>query len=39
MTAHDLALDYFQIYDVVNKEAAGEVSLRGAFDAGTPSAQ
>lgn len=32
MTAHDLALDYFQIYDVVNKEAAGEVLLRGAFD-------
>jgi hypothetical protein len=32
MTAHELALDYFQIYDVVNKEAAGEVLLRGAFD-------
>ena len=34
MTAHDLALDYFQIYDVVNKEAAGEVLLRGEFDVG-----
>jgi hypothetical protein len=34
MTAQELALDYFQIYDVVNKEAAGEVLLRGAFDVG-----
>jgi hypothetical protein len=32
MTAQDLALDYFQIYDVVNKAAAGAVLLRGPFD-------
>jgi hypothetical protein len=32
MTAQELALDYFEIYDVVNKPAAGSVLLRGAFD-------
>jgi hypothetical protein len=32
MTAQDLGLDYFQIYDVANKPAAGGVLLRGAFD-------
>jgi hypothetical protein len=33
MTAADLELDYFQIYDVGTKVAAGEVLLRGQFDA------
>ena len=32
MTANELKLDYFQIYDVGNKSAAGEVLLRGQFD-------
>jgi hypothetical protein len=32
MTAQELGLDYFQIYDAVNKAAAGSVLLRGAFD-------
>jgi hypothetical protein len=32
MTAKDLKLDYFQIYDVVNKPAAGIVQVRGQFD-------
>jgi hypothetical protein len=32
MTAADLALDYFLIYDAANKVAAGTVWLRGAFD-------
>jgi hypothetical protein len=32
MTARELELDFFQIYDVVNKAAGGDVSLRGTFD-------
>lgn len=32
MTAADLRLDYFQIYDVGTKVAAGNVLLRGQFD-------
>jgi hypothetical protein len=33
MTAADLTLDYFLVYDAANKVAAGNVWLRGAFDA------
>jgi hypothetical protein len=32
MTARELGLDFFQIYDVANKRAGGEVALRGMFD-------
>ncbi|OLD13259.1 MAG: hypothetical protein AUJ01_15365 [Acidobacteria bacterium 13_1_40CM_3_65_5] len=32
MTANELKLDYFHIYDVGNKSAAGDVLLRGQFD-------
>lgn len=32
MTARELKLDYFKFYDVENREAAGEVLLRGQFD-------
>jgi hypothetical protein len=32
MTAKELRLDYFQIYDVANREATGNVSLQGQFD-------
>jgi len=33
MTAKELKLDYFQIYDVANREATGNVFLQGQFDA------
>lgn len=33
MTAKELKLDYFQIYDIANREATGNVSLQGQFDA------
>ena len=32
MTAKELRLDYFQIYDVANREATGKVLLQGQFD-------
>jgi len=32
VTANELKLDYFHIYDVGNKSAAGDVLLRGQFD-------
>jgi hypothetical protein len=32
MTAADLVLNYFLIYDAANKVAAGTVWLKGAFD-------
>ena len=32
MTAKELRLDYFQIYDVANREATGNVFLQGQFD-------
>lgn len=32
MTAKDLKLDYFKIYDVENREATADVLLRGQFD-------
>ena len=32
MTAKDLKLDYFQIYDVANRQATGNVLLQGQFD-------
>src|SRR5215467_869829 len=32
MTAQELRLDYFQVYDVGDREAAGDVLLRGQFD-------
>ena len=36
MTAKELKLDYFQIYDVANRQATGNVLLQGQFD--TPTA-
>ena len=33
MTAKELKLDYFQIYDVANRQAIGNVLLQGQFDA------
>jgi len=32
MTAKELKLDYFQIYDVENRDATGDVVLKGQFD-------
>ncbi|MGH9662003.1 MAG: DUF7450 family protein, partial [Bryobacteraceae bacterium] len=32
MTANELKLDYFKIYDVENREAEGDLVLRGQFD-------
>jgi hypothetical protein len=32
MTAQELRLDYFKIYDVENREAQGDLLLRGQFD-------
>ena len=32
MTAKELRLDYFQIYDVANRPAEGSVLLQGQFD-------
>jgi hypothetical protein len=32
MTAKELKLDYFKVYDVENREAEGDVLLRGQFD-------
>ena len=32
MTAQELKLDYFKFYDVENREAEGDVLLRGQFD-------
>jgi hypothetical protein len=32
MTAKELKLDYFKFYDVENREAAGDLLLRGQFD-------
>jgi hypothetical protein len=32
MTAKELKLDYFQIYDVANRQATGNVLLQGQFD-------
>ena len=32
MTAQELKLDYFQVYDVEDREAAADVFLRGQFD-------
>ena len=32
MTAKELKLDYFKFYDVENREAEGDVLLRGQFD-------
>jgi len=32
VTANELKLDYFHIYDVGNQSAAGDVLLRGQFD-------
>jgi hypothetical protein len=32
MTAKELKLDYFQIYDVANRQAAGNILLQGQFD-------
>jgi hypothetical protein len=32
MTANELKLDYFKIYDVENRDAQGDVFLRGQFD-------
>jgi len=32
MTARDLKLDYFKFYDVENRDAAADVTLRGQFD-------
>lgn len=32
MTAHELKLDYFKFYDVENKDAAGDILLKGQFD-------
>jgi hypothetical protein len=32
MTAEDLKLDYFKFYDVENRDAAADVTLRGQFD-------
>lgn len=36
MTAHELKLDYFKFYDVENKDAAGDVLLKGQFDQRAP---
>src|SRR5262249_33885362 len=33
MTAKELKLDYFQIYDVANRQSTGNVLLQGQFDA------
>ena len=32
MTAKELKLDYFQIYDVANRQATGTILLQGQFD-------
>jgi hypothetical protein len=32
MTAKELKLDYFQIYDLENRPAAGNILLQGPFD-------
>jgi hypothetical protein len=32
MTAKELKLDYFQIYDVANRQATGNIFLQGQFD-------
>jgi len=32
MTAKELKLDYFQIYDLENRPAAGNILLQGQFD-------
>jgi hypothetical protein len=32
MTAQELKLDYFKFYDVENREAEGDLLLRGQFD-------
>ena len=32
MTARDLGLDYFKVYDVADRGAEGDVQLRGQFD-------
>ena len=32
MTAKELRLDYFLIYDLQNKQAAGDIALQGQFD-------
>lgn len=32
MTAKELRLDYFKFYDVENREAAGDIQIKGQFD-------